>query len=327
MARKKKHEEHVNAEAWAIPYGDLITLLLAFFVVMYSMSSVNEGKFRILSDSLVAAFRGAPSTIAPVNIGANKPQGQGGDQKLDGVAPTTLIRLKNRGDGPQDRSATATATLQMLGVETGGPANGAGTGSEHGGNGPGSALTRMAGEVRAAMQDLIDEGDVRVRQTPLWLEVEIRTDILFDSGVAQVSNAAEPVLQKLAGILKPFSNPVRVEGHTDNRPIRTAIFPSNWELSSARAANVVHLLAAAGLAPERMEVIGFGEHRPIAPNTTAEGRNRNRRVLIVIMEQRDGDAAVSAPVRRGRADPVRLASSGAPDPISPPSGAQRAPTP
>lgn len=325
MARKKKHEEHVNAEAWAIPYGDLITLLLAFFVVMYSMSSVNEGKFRILSDSLVAAFRGAPSTIAPVNIGANKPQGQGGDQKLDGVAPTTLIRLKNRGDGPHDRSSAA--TLQMLGVETGGPANGAGTGSEHGGNGPGSALTRMAGEVRAAMQDLIDEGDVRVRQTPLWLEVEIRTDILFDSGVAQVSNAAEPVLQKLAGILKPFSNPVRVEGHTDNRPIRTAIFPSNWELSSARAANVVHLLVAAGLAPERMEVIGFGEHRPIAPNTTAEGRNRNRRVLIVVMDQREGDAAASVTPPMGRADPVRLAASGSASPMPPSSGAPRAPAP
>lgn len=325
MARKKKHEEHVNAEAWAIPYGDLITLLLAFFVVMYSMSSVNEGKFRILSDSLVAAFRGAPSTIAPVNIGANKPQGQGGDQKLDGVAPTTLIRLKNRGHEPHDRSAAA--TLQMLGVETGGLANGAGAGSERGGNGPGSALTRMAGEVRAAMQDLIDEGDVRVRRTPLWLEVEIRTDILFDSGVAQVSNAAEPVLQKLAGILKPFSNPVRVEGHTDNRPIRTAIFPSNWELSSARAANVVHLLAAAGLAPERMEVIGFGEHRPIAPNTTAEGRNRNRRVLIVIMEQRDGDAAVPAPVQMERDAPVRLASSGSAGPVSTPAGTPRAPAP
>lgn len=323
MARKKKHEEHVNAEAWAIPYGDLITLLLAFFVVMYSMSSVNEGKFRILSDSLVAAFRGAPSTIAPVNIGSNKPQGQGGDQKLDGVAPTTLIRLKNKGDGPHGRDRATSATLQMLGVETGGPANGAGTGNDAG-SGSRSALARMAGEVRVAMQDLIDEGDVRVRQTPLWLEVEIRTDILFDSGVAQVSDAAEPVLQKLAAILEPFPNPVRVEGHTDNRPIRTAIFPSNWELSSARAANVVHRLAAAGLAPERMEVIGFGEYRPIAPNTTAEGRNRNRRVLIVIMERHEDDAAASSPAPMRRADPQPLASSGSAAPVVQPAGVRPA---
>src|SRR5512145_1893223 len=94
MARRHKHEEHVNTEAWAIPYGDLITLLLAFFVVMYSMSSVNEGKFRILSDALVAAFRGAPSTMSPINVGENERAGKSNSEKLDGVAPTTLIRLK-----------------------------------------------------------------------------------------------------------------------------------------------------------------------------------------------------------------------------------------
>jgi chemotaxis protein MotB len=307
MARKKKHEEHVNAEAWAIPYGDLITLLLAFFVVMYSMSSVNEGKFRILSDSLVAAFRGAPSTVAPVNIGESKPVGKGGDAKLDGVAPTTLIRLKNKND-PRSR-LDRSAALQMLGVAEGGDSAGAGAGDGQGGAGARSALARMAGEVRIAMQNLIDDGDVRVRQTPQWLEVEIRTDILFGSGVAQVSDVAGPVVSKLSEILKPFPNPVRVEGHTDDRPIRTAVFPSNWELSAARAANVVHLMAAAGLAPDRMEVIGFGEHRPIAPNTTAEGRNRTRRVLIVVMEQQDANASGPVYPPPGRAAVAPLASA------------------
>src|SRR5271154_5651706 len=95
MARKKKHEEHVNAEAWAIPYGDLVTLLFALFTVMYAMSSVNEGKFRVLSDSMIAAFNGAPKTMQPVNIGEKEP-GKGGDKPLEGSTPTMLMRIKNQ---------------------------------------------------------------------------------------------------------------------------------------------------------------------------------------------------------------------------------------
>src|SRR5208337_4637261 len=92
MARRKKHEDHVNHEAWAIPYGDLVTLLFALFTVMYAMSSVNEGKFRVLSDSMIAAFRGAPKSPRPVNIG-EKETGKGGDKQLIGVAPTVLLKL------------------------------------------------------------------------------------------------------------------------------------------------------------------------------------------------------------------------------------------
>src|SRR6202522_1900972 len=94
MARKKKHEEHVNAEAWAIPYGDLVTLLFALFTVMYAMSSVNEGKFRVLSDSLIAAFHGAPKSVQPVNIGDRQP-GKGGEKPLVGVMPTAFMKIRN----------------------------------------------------------------------------------------------------------------------------------------------------------------------------------------------------------------------------------------
>src|SRR5260370_7147649 len=94
MARKKKHEEHVNAEAWAIPYGDLVTLLFALFTVMYAISSVNEGKFRVLSDSMIAAFHGAPKSIRPVNLGEKEP-GKGGDKPLTGITPTVFIKLKD----------------------------------------------------------------------------------------------------------------------------------------------------------------------------------------------------------------------------------------
>src|SRR5271165_6566880 len=94
MARKKKHEDHVNHEAWAIPYGDLVTLLFALFTVMYAMSSVNEGKYRVLSDSLVAAFRGAPKTTTPITVEKSS-NGKGGDQHLTGVRPTALMKLRD----------------------------------------------------------------------------------------------------------------------------------------------------------------------------------------------------------------------------------------
>src|SRR5260221_13975234 len=99
MARRKKHEEHVNAEAWAIPYGDLVTLLFALFTVMYAMSSVNEGKFRVLSDSMIAAFNGAPKSLRPLNIGEKEP-GKGGERPLVGIVPTALIKIKDERSTP-----------------------------------------------------------------------------------------------------------------------------------------------------------------------------------------------------------------------------------
>ena len=138
------------------------------------------------------------------------------------------------------------------------------------------------------MSDLIDRELVTVRRHGKWVEVEIRTDILFPSGVATLSPPAEQVLQQLADTLKPFPNAIRVEGHTDNRPINTPAFPSNWELSAARAASVVHLFTRAGMDPARLAVIGLGENRPSQSNATAEGRNANRRVLLVILGGKSG---------------------------------------
>ena len=289
MARRKKHEEHVNAEAWAIPYGDLITLLLAFFVVMYSMSSVNEGKYRILSDSLIAAFRGAPTTVAPINVGQAS-GGKGGDAQLSGVSPTALLKLRDprplpEVDEPQEQKGQGDGE----GEGTGGT-KGRRQGGGPGGRDPRGALFQMADEVRTALQGLIDRDLVRVRQNPLSLEVEIKADILFSSGVATVHGEAVPVIEKVADILRPFPNSLRVEGHTDDRSISTALSPSNWELSSARAANVVQLFTRSGIDPKRMEVLGLGDNRPVASNDTVEGRNANRRVVIVVMQSADPGA-------------------------------------
>ena len=170
------------------------------------------------------------------------------------------------------------------------------------------ALIRMERQVQDAMQALIDAKLVTVRRESMWLEIEINTDILFPSGAGDFSPQAAPVLDKLAEVLKPFPNPMRVEGHTDNRPIKTSSFPSNWELSAARAASVVHEFTKAGIDPLRLEIVGFGEFHPRQSNDTVEGRNANRRVAILILES----VAPGNPVTV-RADEQPAAAPGSPD--------------
>jgi chemotaxis protein MotB len=271
VARKHKHEEHANHEAWAIPYGDLITLLLAFFVVMYAISSINEGKFRVLSDSLQAAFRGVPKTLEPVQVG-EKSRGSGADIAVSIVQQATM-------EGQPRQLLEAISLGEQLGKGGKPPARA--------GNGQAvvvpPALGRVADEIEKALAPLVAADMIAVRRDATWVEVEIRTDILFASGVSKLSDAALPPLTILAETLARYPNPVRVEGHTDNRPINTSTFPSNWELSAARAASVVHLFAKGGVDPARLAVIGLGEFRPAKSNDSAEGRNANRRVLIVIL--------------------------------------------
>jgi chemotaxis protein MotB len=281
MGRKhKKHEEHANHEAWAIPYGDLVTLLLAFFVVMYAISSVNEGKFRVLSDSLQAAFRGTPKTLEPIQVGM-KTRGSGADIQMS-IVKQSMIEGQPR------------EMLEAIHMDTTGDA-GAGAAPYPGAGKTGRAqpnsvknpiamqLERVADELEQALQALVAADLVAVRRHEFWLEVEIRTDILFPSGVARLSGKAIPALDALATTLVKYPNPVRVEGHTDNQPINTREFPSNWELSSARAASVVHHFARGGISPARLSVLGFGEYRPSETNDTVAGRNANRRVVIVIL--------------------------------------------
>ena len=276
--RRKKHEEHGNHEGWAIPYGDLITLLLAFFVVMYSVSSVNEGQYRVLSETLLAAFRGEPRAVSPIQVGDNRAGAPREDVELD----------------PVPRSQIEQIPLAMMSDESD-PSEAEEDGeAEHGdpswevrledrARDIEAGLQRMAQEVRESLGEMIELENIRVRESPFWLELEVETDILFPSGSATISAPARPVLEQIAEILAPFPNPIRVEGHTDNVPISTAAFPSNWELSAARAANVVRLFQNTGITAERLAAIGMGEYRPVADNTTAEGRNLNRRVLIVVL--------------------------------------------
>lgn len=255
MARKHEHEDHVNHEAWAIPYGDLVTLLLAFFVVMYAVSSVNEGKYRVLSDSLTAAFRGTPRTMEPVPVG-NRPAKGKGDDTVATIRPNQAIKFPDK--APEDIRPVEDAQLQ-------------------------TQLDQMTADLEEAMQILIDKDMIRVQRAASWVEVEIKTDILFPSGSADIEPAAMPTLERLAAILAKRPYPIRVEGHTDNRPINTTRFPSNWELSAARAARIVRLFADHGIVATRLVVAGMGENQPVADNTTPAGRNQNRRVALVIL--------------------------------------------
>lgn len=269
MARRHEHEDHVNHEAWAIPYGDLVTLLLAFFVVMYAVSSINEGKYRVLSDSMVAAFRGSPKTTAPIEVG-DKAIKVRRDDTVAGLHPSQALKLPE-----------PTSDAQRSVVEHFGPLD-ADAGPEHAGTE--HSLGELAEQVERAMEELIGRNLVTVTRKPLWLEVEIKTDILFPSGSAEIETQAISILQNIAAILAPVQSPIRVEGHTDDRPINTMQFPSNWELSGARASRIVRLFESLGIDPARMSVAGMGEHRPVADNLTVEGRNRNRRVTLLILD-------------------------------------------
>ena len=269
MARKKKHEEHENHERWLVSYADFITLLFAFFVVMYSVSAVNEGKFRVLSESLVAAFRDKPKSLDPVQLGSPVRSPPLPGQQHDpvppqpGIMPPVQLPIPSK-DNFSQKAAVEAAQAKLEAQRA-------------------QAINQMAGEIEKALAPLIDKNLVSVRRNKFWLEVEIKTSILFPSGSARLADTAIATLKKVAVILSGYPNPIHVEGFTDNKPITTVAFPSNWELSAARAASVVHLFSGVGVNPERMAAIGYGEYQPVADNATAEGRNANRRVVLVVM--------------------------------------------
>lgn len=255
--RRKRHEEHVNHEAWAIPYADLMTLLLAFFVVMYAVSVVNAGKYRVMSQSMVDAFNGYPTARVPAASAGSESPPSSRRAPESAMLPlpsgSLAVPLHPPSAKPTPEEAAKTVALQHI-----------------------------EEQVQQAMQPLIDRKLVILRRTRDRLEIEIRTDILYSSGAAQLSTSASRVLVSLASILARFPNPLRVEGFTDNRPIRTSLYPSNWELSAARAASVARLFAEQGVDRARLGIVGWSDVRPVADNATAGGRQRNRRVLIVV---------------------------------------------
>jgi len=243
MRRRRHTEEHENHERWLVSYADFITLLFAFFVVMYSISSINEGKYKVISQALIGVFNDPERSLKPIPIGDERP--------LTIKPAEPLIKDSDQVD----------AGLGQTSVDP---------------------LKTITDQVADAFGDLIKSNQMTVRGNELWVEIELNSALLFGSGDAMPSDIAFEIIEKVARILKPFANPVHVEGFTDNLPIRTAQYPTNWELSSARAASIVRLLAMEGVSPARMASVGYGEYQPVASNDTADGRARNRRVVLVI---------------------------------------------
>jgi len=223
---------------------------------MYSISSVNEGKYRILSDTLNVVFESRPSSPTPIEH--NNPQVP--------VTPSNNllinIPMAERAPSPEDNDNSLTI-----------PDN--------------PELDALSEEISQTVKTLIDEELISVKKTDFWLEIDIKSSILFSSGDALLSEDAEDVLAAIARLLDSYPNDIQVEGFTDNRPISSKKFPSNWELSSSRAASVVHLFEEEGIDPKRMQAIGYSQYRPIADNTTVAGRNANRRVNLVVLGEGD----------------------------------------
>ena len=312
MARKHQHEDHVNHEAWAIPYGDLVTLLLAFFVVMYAVSSVNEGKYRVMADAMASAFGGPPRTITPIQLGETQLRGSSFDRPSlqtaaaksgpASVTPVSSVRVRQLLDMPNFARPPRKPDHAAIGARS------AARDRDR-------QLSALGTRIQDALTELVRQKLVTVRRGRTFLEVEIQSDILFTSGAAAPSALATATVRKLAAVLRDTPNAVRVEGYTDDRPIRTAQFPSNWELSAARAAGVVHVLIDEGVGAGRLAVVGYGQHQPVADNRTDAGRNANRRVLLVILAAPQGPDAVPDP------EPAIALQGSQPAPASPPDAA------
>ena len=275
MARKHKHEEHENHERWLVSYADFITLLFAFFVVMYSMSSVNEGKYRVLSESMVAAFKSSARSLQPVQVGEISRSPHIPDASIIEIPKPinyTPIVINQAAFG-MSKDKTMDINENSWAMDE-----------------AGSQIDMIAADVDDALQELVDQDVVEIRRSKLWLEIELKTSFLFLSGSASPSVEAEVILGQLGKVLKEYPNQVHVEGYTDDRPIVSTVFPSNWELSSSRAAAVVRLFALYGIEPQRMASVGYGEFRPVASNDTEAGRTRNRRVVIVILANLENES-------------------------------------
>lgn len=275
MPRRRRDDIHVNHERWLISYADFITLLFAFFVVMYSISQVNDSKYRVLSETFVEAFnqpndsqanpdpnvQSTPSNdvITPIQIGQTATELATSSEPISIISDQAPMDFIPAVEDPAKEDEPVKTTDE---------------------------LTQISDLVSEKFSQLMDEQLIQVSSNELWLQIELKDSILFASGNADPSAQALAIFDEIAAILKNYSNPIQVEGFTDNVPINSARYPTNWELSSARASAIVKVLASKGVAPERLAAVGYGEFQPIATNETSEGRAQNRRVAIMIAKRK-----------------------------------------
>jgi chemotaxis protein MotB len=272
MSRRKRRSTHANHERWLVSYADFITLLFAFFVVLYASSQVDKRKVGKLALAIQVAFQEMgvfPSSTTQVPIDSGEPMPFSTAQAIENTKRTaSLGRIASRPEG-------------SLG-------SGAGIGEDNG------DLAELQTELEAALAPEITRKEIAMRREPDGLVISLREVGFFESGSAAMKSTSVGAFDRVASLLRTREYRLRIEGHTDNSPIHTAQFPSNWELSTSRATEIVRLLIVRdGFSPDRLSAGGFAEYQPIASNRTAEGRGINRRVDIVILGRASREAAMA----------------------------------
>jgi len=260
MARKKKHPEHANHERWLVSYADFITLLFAFFVVMYALSQVDLEKLASLRRSMHSAFE------VQVLDGSN-PSPSLADGILEGVRKEELIFP----DKPVIVPAANPAALAKTGL------------SDAEGHPP-NVLEKVEADLKTRFSNINVDDKIKLKAENRGWIISLTERTFFNSGEAEMKPDAMQIIDSIASTILQLPNQIRIEGHTDNTPIHTERFPSNWELSTARATFVInYFINRFNFEPKRLAAAGYGEYHPIADNTTPEGRAENRRVDIVLL--------------------------------------------
>ena len=253
IRRKPIEEEDENPERWLVSYADFITLLFAFFVVMYSISSVNKSKYSDLTSSMGSAFSGVNPSDTEGNIkNKNNSKNRLKGQQSTLIKPLPLSHLYQ----------------EKLRRER-------------------EAMTSMGVELSNALAPLISDEKIRVSQNNRGIRIDIHDSLLFHPGSADIAIEATEIINDIAMMLKDNQRQIQIEGHTDNIEIHTPIFYSNWELSAIRATTVVRMLTSAGIEAKRLSALGFGSTMPVSDNETPTGRAKNRRVSIMILYESD----------------------------------------
>lgn len=249
LIRKRVEEDQDNHDRWLVSYADFITLLFAFFVVMYSISSVEIGKYKQLTNSIGTAFSGNGSS------GVNQTSTEKG-LGARGVTETKTSSIIK----PLPLSHLYTEKMRR----------------------ERDSMAKTGAEVSNKLAPMIAEGKIQVIQTSRGIRIDIQDNLLFSAGSADLSTAANAVISEIVPLIKDNQRKIQVEGHTDNTPIHNTTFFSNWELSAVRASSVVRLLSTLGISEQRLSATGLGASQPISENETESGRAKNRRVSIII---------------------------------------------
>jgi chemotaxis protein MotB len=253
MARKKKQPEHENHERWLVSYADFITLLFAFFVVMFATSQADKGKAQQVSDSVKRALEGEKmSQVISAILGGTVTDTGKGNAMMRGPGGATQPTEKKAPEKDQ-KLAELLPSLKVLSEE---------------------------------LKKEIEAGKITISMQARGLVVSFNQAALFPPGGDEISPEAYDGLAKVATAIAKMPNPVRLEGHTDSTPISTARFHSNWELSSARSIAILEILSNKYAVPrDRLSIAGYADTAPVASNETEEGRARNRRADIVILNE------------------------------------------